>query len=136
MKKHSKKVLIISIMLVVMQITINFAYCNLKTSVNVNLRTSSDVTSVPFEVGVAYGPIDLDPQNALDFASFNVIDQVCEGLFTYDLTDPELKIIPHLASEYGVWNPSNTEYTVSLRQGVIFHDGTPFSADAVYFTWE
>ena len=131
-----KLVLITLIMLVALQITINFSYRNIKISGNANLRISSDITSVPFEVGFVVGPNDLDPQDAWDIDSYNVIDQVCEGLFTYDLTHPNLNIIPHLASEYGAWNPSNTEYTVSLRQGVLFHDGTPFNADAVNFTWE
>ena len=136
MKKYSNSALVILIILFVMHVTFNLALFNNKISENVNIRISSDITSVPFEVGVEEGPQDLDPQNAWDSASFNVIDQVCEGLFTYDLSDPELNIIPHLASDYGVWDPNNTEYTVSLRQGVLFHDGTPFNADAVNFTWE
>jgi len=42
--------------------------------------------------GTNSGPTDLDPQNALDLSSFNVINQVCEGLFTYNLTDPKSSI--------------------------------------------
>ena len=101
-----------------------------------NLRMSSSSTITPFKVGVAYGPRYLDPQLAWESNSFEVIDQICEGLFTYDLADPELKIIPHLASDYGSWNLNGTEYTVLLRQNVLFHDGTIFNASAVNFTWQ
>jgi peptide/nickel transport system substrate-binding protein len=51
------------------------------------------------------------------------------------LNDPDLAIIPNLALS-GTWNPGATEFTVILRQGVIFHDGAPFNADAVIFNWD
>ena len=104
--------------------------------VDLNPRVSSDSTIIPFKVGVASGPSYLDPQLAWESNSFEVIDQICEGLFTYDLADPELKIIPHLASDYGSWNLNGTEYTVLLRQNVLFHDGTTCNASAVNFTWQ
>ena len=85
-------------------------------------------------MGTMYGPVDLDPQVAWDSASIDAIDQVCEGLFAYDLTDPDLALIPALALS-GTWNPAGTEFTVILRQGVKFHDGADFNADAVIFTW-
>ena len=88
-----------------------------------------------FVFGTPYGPSDLDPQYARDGLSFNVIDQVCEGLFAYDLNDPDLAIIPNLALS-GTWNPAATEFTVILREGVTFHDGAAFNADAVIFTWD
>jgi len=85
--------------------------------------------------GTMYGPVDLDPQVAWDSASIDAIDQVCEGLFAYNLSDPELPIIPNLALS-GTWNPAATEFTCVLRQNVSFHDGAPFDADAVIFTWD
>ena len=84
--------------------------------------------------GTMYGPTTLDPQNCWDSASSAVIDQVCEGLFGYNLSDPDLAIIPKLASANGTWNGNN--YTVPLRQGVFFHDGTKFNATAVNFTFD
>jgi len=85
--------------------------------------------------GTMYGPVYLDPQVAWDRASISAIDQVCEGLFAYNLSDPELVIIPNLALS-GTWNPAGTEFTCVLRQGVTFHDGATFDADAVIFTWD
>ncbi|MFX1469500.1 MAG: ABC transporter substrate-binding protein [Promethearchaeota archaeon] len=127
-------------LILVIIITAPFIFNNIiKKKINhkeFNLQISSPLTPIPFKVGVQSGPIDLDPQLAWDQASYDVIDQVCEGLFTYNLSHPELKIIPHLASDYGEWNPSGTEFTVPLRQGIIFHDRTPFNADTVNFTWQ
>lgn len=98
-----------------------------------SLSTSQGI--MPFIVGVPRSLYDLDPQFAWDYDSTNVIDQVCEGLYAYDLGDPDLRIIPRLASSLGTWNVNGDELTIPLRTGVTFHDGTPFDADAVLFTW-
>lgn len=42
---------------------------------------------------------------------------------------------PSLATEWTV-NEDATEYTFSLRDDVTFHDGTPFNAEAVKFTFD
>ena len=87
-------------------------------------------------VGVGSGPIDLEPQFAWDSASVDVIDQVCEGLFTYDLAQPNTPLIPRLASDFGTWTVDELNYTVPLRNDVLFHDGTAFNASAVKFTFD
>jgi len=86
--------------------------------------------------GTMYLPVDLDPQVAWDSASGDVIDQVTEGLFAYDLSDPQLAIIPRLATADGVYTDGGKNYTVPLRSGVTFHDGTPFNATAVQWNWD
>jgi len=85
--------------------------------------------------GTMYLPVDLDPQIAWDSASIDVIDQVCEGLFAYNLSDPQLAIIPRLATAMGTWD-DNINYTVTLRDDVTFHDGTAFNASSVQWNWE
>jgi len=86
--------------------------------------------------GTAGGLLTLDPQFAWDFASDSVIDQVCEGLYAYDLSDPNLAIIPNLAAANGTWSSDKLNYTVPLREDVIFHDGTPFNASAVKWSFD
>jgi ABC-type transport system substrate-binding protein len=89
-----------------------------------------------FVVGTLEGPSDLDPIHSWDSGSNDVIEQVCEGLYQYNLSDPDLGIIPMLASDYGTWNTAATQLTVPLRQGVYFHDGTLFNASSVQWTFE
>jgi ABC-type transport system substrate-binding protein len=89
-----------------------------------------------FVVGTLEGPSDLDPIHSWDSGSNDVIEQVCEGLYQYNLTDPDLGIIPMLAADYGTWNAEATQLTIPLRQGVYFHDGHYFNASAVQWTFE
>ena len=90
--------------------------------------------------GTQRGPVDLDPQYAWDSASSDVIAQVVEGLFAYNLSDPSLALIPLLATADGVWDSVNVDgtynYTVQLREGVYFHDGTPFNASSVKWNFD
>ncbi|MFX0076182.1 MAG: ABC transporter substrate-binding protein [Candidatus Hermodarchaeota archaeon] len=89
-----------------------------------------------FTVGMPEGPSDLDPLLADNDASKDVIEQVCEGLFMQNLSDPNLGIVPRLAREFGSWDSSGTRFTILLRQNVSFHDGTPFNAEAVKWNFE
>ena len=87
-------------------------------------------------IGQMYLPFTIDPQDAWDSASNNVLTQVVEGLFNYDYSDPTLPKVPVLAAGFGTWDTSYTAYTVNLRTGVTFHDGSAFDADDVVFTWK
>ena len=135
-KKYKLNLLIIPLILSFLLSFNNITQNNNNTSKDSDLQISSSSPIIPFIVGVAYGPEDLDPINAWDRYSFNVIDQVVEGLFTYNLSDPDLAIIPQLADGDGTWSLDNLNYTVSLRIGVKFHDGAPFNASAVQWNWE
>src|SRR6516165_10028550 len=44
-------------------------------------------------------------------------------------------IVPDLAKGWS-WNEDGTELTLPLRQGVTWHDGTPFTAKDVECTWD
>lgn len=50
--------------------------------------------------------------------------------------DPTGKIVPLLATEWRMLPDDPTVWEFKLRQGVTFHDGTPFTADDVVFTIE
>lgn len=45
------------------------------------------------------------------------------------------EIVPRLAERWEV-SDDGTEYTFYLREGVTFHNGEPFNADAVVFSWD
>lgn len=56
-----------------------------------------------------------------------------DGLTTWDLSaaDKPSALIPGLATEWATDPADRTRWTFRLRPGVVFHDGTPFTADAV-----
>lgn len=57
-----------------------------------------------------------------------------DGLVMWNLMDGYRTIAPALATTWSV-SDDQTVYTFQLRQGVKFHDGTPFSADDVLATF-
>lgn len=90
----------------------------------------------PFIVGVKYGLDDLDPLYVWDPSSWDAIDQVCEGLFKYNLSHPSHEPISHLASGDGLWSLDGLNLTLSLREGITFHDGYKFNASAVKWNFD
>ncbi len=135
MKKSFKNIIII----IVVTSSFSIGFVNFKRNNNLrdlNLVASAGFPVIPFKVGLPYLPADIDPIIAWGYPAFDVIDQVVEGLFAYDLGDPNLALIPRLASALGTWNASGDEYTIPLRTGVKFHDGTDFNAAAVVAHWD
>jgi peptide/nickel transport system substrate-binding protein len=77
-------------------------------------------------------PPKLDPSLSSSFVEAFVFQSIFDKLV--DLND-QGKIVPMLAEKWDVSGDSKT-YTFHLRQGVKFHDGTDFNADAVKFNFE
>ena len=71
----------------------------------------------------------LDPYSINETFSLAVLGNVYEGLTK---RDKDLKIVPALAERWEVLEP--TRWRFYLRKGVIFHDGSPFTADDVLFS--
>jgi len=84
--------------------------------------------------GTMYGPEDADPQYMWDSASFDYAYNVWEGLFAYNLSDPDVPLIPRLATDYGTWSGNNL--TLTLQRGITFHSGTVFNASSVKFSFD
>jgi peptide/nickel transport system substrate-binding protein len=64
--------------------------------------------------------------------------QLYDALINFDLASPDKPsvLIPGLAESWSVNPDDNTKWTFKLRQGVKFHDGSEFDADAVIFNME
>ena len=72
-------------------------------------------------------PVTLDPHSVTDSPTATVVSHLFETLF--ELT-PEGEIVPLLAESYEA-SGDGTVWTIKLREGIVFHDGTPFNAEAV-----
>ena len=83
--------------------------------------------------GRASDSITLDPFNATDNASWRVARQIYDTLVGFESGTFAPK--PGLATEWEISEDGLT-YTFTLREGVKFHDGTDFNADAVVFNIE
>jgi peptide/nickel transport system substrate-binding protein len=59
--------------------------------------------------------------------------QMFDSLVAFDLETYEL--VPALATSWEI-SDDGTVYTFSLREGVTWHDGTPFTSEDVVFTYE
>ncbi|WP_321333270.1 ABC transporter substrate-binding protein [Breoghania sp.] len=74
----------------------------------------------------------LDPDQSRTFVGRIVYTSLCDKLI--DIT-PDLKMIPQLATAWS-WSDDGKTLTMELRQGVTFHDGEPFNAEAVAYNIE
>ncbi len=79
------------------------------------------------------GPTTLDPAEAWDNTSSVYLANIFNRLV--ELEPGTLKIKPSLALAWDS-DKEGKVWTFRLRRGVKFHDGTPFDADAVVFTFE
>jgi len=84
-------------------------------------------------IGLAEEPDALDPTVARTFVGRIVFLSMCEKL--YDL-DSHLNIVPQLATALPQVSKDKLTYTIKLRTGVKFNDGTAFNAAAVKQTLE
>jgi peptide/nickel transport system substrate-binding protein len=75
----------------------------------------------------------LDPAFGSDGETFRVSRQIFDGLLTTEPGSAELA--PALAKSWTASDDGLT-YTFQLQEGVKFHDGTDFDADAVCFNFE
>lgn len=75
----------------------------------------------------------LDPATTTEGESFKVTVNLYETLINFGEQDTEIQ--PGLATE---WEQSEDglKHTLKLREGVKFHDGTDFNAEAVVFNFE
>ena len=79
-------------------------------------------------IGLAEDPDVLDPTLARTFVGRMVFLHMCEKL--YDL-DAKLNIVPQLASALPEISKDKLTYTIKVRSGIKFNDGTALTAAAV-----
>ncbi|MCC8934063.1 ABC transporter substrate-binding protein [Rhizobium sp. 'Codium 1'] len=84
-------------------------------------------------VGQIAEPKSLDPHTVTATNDFRILVNVYDGLVRFK--DGTLEVEPALAESWDVSEDGKT-YTFKLRQGVKFHDGSDFNAEAVKFNFD
>ena len=77
-------------------------------------------------------PTTLDPALVRDVVSADYMYEIYSGLVTLAA---DLSIVPDIAESWEV-SSSGTTYTFSLREGAVFHDGTPVTSEDVRWSFE
>ena len=92
---------------------------------------AATVVAEDLRMGVASEPSSIDPH----FANLDPNLQVARHIFDHLMTfDRRLELKAGLATS---WKPINdTTWEFKLRPGVTWHDGSPFTADDVVFTFQ
>jgi peptide/nickel transport system substrate-binding protein len=84
-------------------------------------------------VGLSSGdPGSLDPTTGMGAGpGGSVLSAICERLYTIG---SKAEIVPTLAAALPTISADKLTYTIPLRKGILFNDGTPFNAQAVVTT--
>jgi peptide/nickel transport system substrate-binding protein len=82
--------------------------------------------------GTTIKPRTIDPADSYEVAGIEIIYNLSDTLYTYTPGTTDLE--PSLATELPTISDDGLTYTIPLREGVTFHDGTPFNAEAMKFS--
>src|SRR6202046_4100833 len=95
-------------------------------------QSTNSVTSVEvLRRGLAGEPSSLDPAVAADNFSFQLLQDLYEGLTIESATG---QVLPGVASSWTV-DPTGTEYTFHLRNSARWSNGKPVRAQEFVFAW-
>jgi peptide/nickel transport system substrate-binding protein len=83
-------------------------------------------------VGTTASVSTIDPADAYSTFTGTLLYNLGDRLYTYQLGGTQL--VPQLAAALPKVSGDGLIYTIPLRQGVQFHDGTPFDAAAMAFS--
>lgn len=91
------------------------------------LSTAAAASAAELRIGLENDPDTLDPDSSRLFVGRIVFTAMCDKLVD---VNEKLEIVPQLAT---AWTTAEDgmSLTFTLREGVKFHDGTDFNADAV-----
>ena len=118
-----------------------FSFCFLLT-VACNQQPQTTTTPSPtatrtgdrITIGTTLQPRTIDPADSYEMSGLTVIYNLSDTLYTYELGSTTLT--PQLATEMPTISEDGLTYTIPLREGVTFHDDTPFNAEAMAFSLE
>jgi peptide/nickel transport system substrate-binding protein len=88
---------------------------------------ASPANAAGIRIGIDADPDILDPAQGGSVSGREIFAALCDKLVT---ATPEGGFAPQLATGW-TWSPDNKVLTLTLRDGVVFHDGEPLDAAAV-----
>ena len=106
--------------------------CILAVSCNRSTPDSSNLNSGRITLGTTATVSTIDPADAYNIFSGNLLYNLGDRLYTYKLGTSELE--PQLATALPIVSKDGLTYKIPLRRGVVFHDGTAFNAKAMAFS--
>ncbi|MCM3569456.1 ABC transporter substrate-binding protein [Neobacillus mesonae] len=132
MKKRTLNMLLIALL----AISMFLVGCSSETSNEAGEKKKPQEGGAPAKDTLVYGrggdSVSLDPITTTEGETFKVTINIFETLLNYG--EQDTTIHPGLAEKWEVSDDGLT-YTFHLRQGVKFHDGTDFNADAVIYNF-
>ncbi|SEB73525.1 ABC transporter substrate-binding protein [Paenibacillus sp. GP183] len=102
------------------------------TSTSASTASSAPKTGGTLNISLQADPVTLDPSASAVFYERQIYQSIYDKLVDLDASG---NIVPMLAEKWSVSGDKKT-YTLNLRQGVKFQDGTDFNAEAVKFNFE
>ncbi len=97
-----------------------------------SISTAAPTRGGTLRVGLNADPPNLDPHQSTAAVDRQVFQNLYDKLVDIN---QNLEIVPMLATSWQITDGGRT-YTFKLRQGVVFHDGTPFNAETVKSNFE
>ncbi len=82
--------------------------------------------------GLEFDPSVLDPARETSFTNRIVFTAMCDALLD---VDKDLNFVPELATSWA-WSDDRLSLVLHLREGVVFQDGEPFTAEAMRLNME
>ena len=126
-KRLKKKVSVVLMIVVALML---FEGCgNKKAEENAQTTKMSEEDKYGGEITVAFAtaPANLDSDQGTSWETTAVTNHVYEGLFE---SNAEGEAVPYLAEDYSI-SEDGKVYTINLRKGVLFSDGSEMTAEDV-----
>ena len=95
------------------------------------LTASAPAAAATFRMANQGDPLSMDPHSLNESLQLTFLNNIYETLVALDR---KLNIVPELATDWKQTSP--TVWHFNLRKNVTFHDGTPFTADDVIFSYK
>lgn len=97
-------------------------------------ESAADTGSDRITMGTTLTARTLDPADAYEIFPGILLHNLGDQLYAYDPGTTDL--IPQLAADMPTVSDDGLTYVIPLREDVVFHDGTPFNAEAMAFSLE